>query len=110
VYILQPHTAIFPYPYSYKNRKNDSSLGNLIKASIRQSTNASYITFCLVAIVIIKMSYERTGPGGDLRLYLEGLATADDVSRFVREHPFGQPPITQTDPNWNFYKRVLLDE
>jgi hypothetical protein len=53
VYILQPHAAIFPYPYSYKNRKDDSSLGNLIKASIRQSTNnASYITLCLVANVM----------------------------------------------------------
>ncbi|KAG0541370.1 hypothetical protein BDA96_02G010700 [Sorghum bicolor] len=70
-----PHTAIFPYPYSYKNRKDDSSLA----------------------------------PGGDLRLYLESLATADDVPRFVREHPFGQPPITETDPDWNFYKRVLLE-
>jgi hypothetical protein len=36
------------------------------------------------------VSHERTGPRGDLRLYLEGLATAGDVPCFVREHPFGQ--------------------
>ncbi|KAG2639483.1 uncharacterized protein LOC120660172 [Panicum virgatum] len=54
-----PHTAIFPYSYSYKDVKDDS-----------------------------------LGPGGDLRLYLENLATADDVQRYVEEHPFGQLQIT----------------
>ena len=41
-------------------------------------------------------------------MYLETLATADDVQRYVREHRFGQPPITESDPDWNFYKRILL--
>jgi hypothetical protein len=42
-------------------------------------------------------------------LYLQSLATADDVQRFVREHPFGQPPITESDPDWEFYKQILLE-
>ncbi|XP_025800190.1 uncharacterized protein LOC112879961 [Panicum hallii] len=60
-----PHTAIFPYSYSYKNEKDDS-----------------------------------LRPGGDLRLYLENLATADDVQRYVEKHPFGQLQITERNPNW----------
>uniref|UniRef100_M8BVY2 FCP1 homology domain-containing protein n=1 Tax=Aegilops tauschii TaxID=37682 RepID=M8BVY2_AEGTA len=66
-----PHTAIFPQPYSYHNR-TDNSLG----------------------------------PGGDLRVYLENLAAADDVQRYVQEHPFGQPFITESDPNWDFYAKI----
>ncbi|BAS99740.1 Os07g0109300, partial [Oryza sativa Japonica Group] len=67
-----PHTAIFPHPYSYLNKKDDS-----------------------------------LGPGGDLRVYLENLATADDVQRYVQEHPFGQPSITKSDRHWNFYVKIL---
>uniref|UniRef100_A0A0E0LG67 FCP1 homology domain-containing protein n=1 Tax=Oryza punctata TaxID=4537 RepID=A0A0E0LG67_ORYPU len=67
-----PHTAIFPHPYSYLNKKDDS-----------------------------------LGPGGDLRVYLENLATADDVQRYVQEHPFGQPSITKSDRHWNFYVNLF---
>ncbi|RLN35435.1 uncharacterized protein C2845_PM03G18020 [Panicum miliaceum] len=67
-----PHTAIFPYSYSYKNEKDDS-----------------------------------LGPGGDLRLYLENLAAADDVQRYVEEHPFGQLQITERNPNWKLYAQML---
>ncbi|KAL5198116.1 hypothetical protein ABZP36_001628 [Zizania latifolia] len=67
-----PYTAIFPQPYSYHNKKDDS-----------------------------------LGPGGDLRVYLENLATADDVQCYVREHPFGQPSITKSDQHWNFYVKIL---
>ncbi|TVU02765.1 hypothetical protein EJB05_51723 [Eragrostis curvula] len=47
------------------------------------------------------------GPGGDLRVYLERLAAADDVQVFVRENPFGQPSIMESDPHWNFYAQIV---
>ncbi|KAG1347780.1 hypothetical protein COCNU_06G016090 [Cocos nucifera] len=47
------------------------------------------------------------GPEGDLRVYLEGLAMADDVRHYVREHPFGQDAITDTDPSWSFYIQII---
>uniref|UniRef100_K4A6Z4 FCP1 homology domain-containing protein n=3 Tax=Setaria TaxID=4554 RepID=K4A6Z4_SETIT len=46
------------------------------------------------------------GPGGDLRMYLQNLAAADDVECFVRNNPFGQPFITECDPHWNFYAQI----
>ncbi|XP_047332495.1 uncharacterized protein LOC124936082 [Impatiens glandulifera] len=46
------------------------------------------------------------GPGGDLRLYLERLASADNVQNFVKENPFGQAPITETNPSWEFYLKI----
>jgi hypothetical protein len=39
-------------------------------------------------------------------VYLENIAAADDVQRYVQEHPFGQPSITESDPHWNFYAKI----
>ncbi|XP_059462260.1 uncharacterized protein LOC132191325 [Corylus avellana] len=47
------------------------------------------------------------GPRGDLRLYLEGLSDADDVPSYVKDHPFGQPAITPTHSDWDFYSEII---
>lgn len=49
----------------------------------------------------------QAGQGGDLRVYLEKLAVCDDVRCFVRENPFGQPAISDSDPSWKFYLQVI---
>ncbi|KAH7673379.1 Protein-serine/threonine phosphatase protein [Dioscorea alata] len=67
-----PHTSIFPHPYNFYNR-HDNSLG----------------------------------PGGDLRVYLEGLAMCDDTQQYVREHPFGQAAISEKHPDWKFYRQII---
>ncbi|KAA8547904.1 hypothetical protein F0562_004333 [Nyssa sinensis] len=50
------------------------------------------------------------GPGGDLRVYLEDLATAGNLQKFVEHHPFGQSAINETSPYWGFYRRVLCSQ
>ncbi|WOL07642.1 hypothetical protein Cni_G16387 [Canna indica] len=67
-----PQTAIFPYPYSCDDARDNS-----------------------------------LGPGGDLRVYLEGLAMADDVQLYVKAHPFGQKAINNSDPSWDFYHQII---
>ncbi|GFZ00352.1 nucleic acid/nucleotide binding protein [Actinidia rufa] len=67
-----PHTAIFPYTYTYKDVKDNS-----------------------------------LGPGGDLRVYLEGLASANNVQKYVELNPFGQRPITKANSSWAFYLKVI---
>ncbi|KAG0464733.1 hypothetical protein HPP92_018897 [Vanilla planifolia] len=47
------------------------------------------------------------GPGGDIRVYLEQLVAADDVQRYVKEHPFGQSAITTSDQHWDFYCQII---
>ncbi|KAJ4957074.1 hypothetical protein NE237_013857 [Protea cynaroides] len=47
------------------------------------------------------------GFGGDLRVYLERLSMAEDVQKYVKEHPFGQCAITSKNPSWSFYSKVL---
>ncbi|XP_004299292.1 PREDICTED: uncharacterized protein LOC101310125 [Fragaria vesca subsp. vesca] len=49
------------------------------------------------------------GPGGDIRSYLEGLAMAENVQKYVEQNPYGQQPITESNPSWNFYRRVIED-
>lgn len=58
-------------------------------------------------MVSVDANFPWAGPGGDIRVYLENLATADDVQRYVQEHPFGQPSITKSDRHWNFYVKIL---
>ncbi|KAJ6293929.1 hypothetical protein OIU76_022075 [Salix suchowensis] len=47
------------------------------------------------------------GPDGDLRLYLERLAEAQNVQQYISQHPFGQRTITESDSSWRFYSRIL---
>ncbi|KAL6995061.1 hypothetical protein U1Q18_005195 [Sarracenia purpurea var. burkii] len=47
------------------------------------------------------------GPAGDLRVYLEGLASADNVQKYVQLNRFGQRPITETNLSWPFYLKVI---
>ncbi|KAI3733207.1 hypothetical protein L1987_64427 [Smallanthus sonchifolius] len=47
------------------------------------------------------------GPNGDLRTYLERLATSDNVQKFIEQNPFGQQPITYDNESWNFYQKVI---
>lgn len=35
---------------------------------------------------------------------------ADNVQKYVEQHPFGQRPITQSSLSWGFYRRVIEDE
>ncbi|KAK7266579.1 hypothetical protein RIF29_19228 [Crotalaria pallida] len=46
-------------------------------------------------------------PGGDLREYLDGLAKAESMPSYVKEHPFGQEGISETSQSWNFYLKVF---
>lgn len=47
------------------------------------------------------------GPGGDLRVYLEGLAEAANVQEYVKQNPFGQRPITEKNLSWGYYQKVI---
>ncbi|KAL9269957.1 hypothetical protein AKJ16_DCAP12479 [Drosera capensis] len=77
--------------------------------TIRKNEWDNIIAYCVtdareVKAVVRFVSY---GPGGDLRIYLERLADADDVQAFVEASPFGQSPITQTNESWPFYAKII---
>ncbi|KAI5640613.1 hypothetical protein M9H77_00453 [Catharanthus roseus] len=41
---------------------------------------------------------------GSLEFFLKA---ADDVPCYVKQHPFGQPAITPSHPDWNYYKYII---
>ena len=45
--------------------------------------------------------------GGRLRVYLEGLAMADNVQEYVKQNPFDQRAITKSNATWTYYSRVV---
>ncbi|KAI7754181.1 hypothetical protein M8C21_012599 [Ambrosia artemisiifolia] len=47
------------------------------------------------------------GPNGELRVFLAGLAEAEDVQTYVEEHPFGDPEITPSHPAWDHYCKII---
>ena len=48
-----------------------------------------------------------TGAGGDLRQYLDGLARAESMIKYVEQQPFGQEAISKRSKSWNFYLKVI---
>lgn len=47
------------------------------------------------------------GAGGDVRVYLEMLAEAENIQRFIQHNPFGQSAITNRNEYWDFYLRAM---
>ncbi|KAK7244982.1 hypothetical protein RIF29_39811 [Crotalaria pallida] len=45
-------------------------------------------------------------PKGELCSYLEGLADANDVQSYVKENLFGQPAITSSHTDFDYYSKV----
>jgi len=48
-----------------------------------------------------------TAAGGALQQYLEGLANAENMQKYVKQHPFGQNAINEKSKFWSFYRGVL---
>lgn len=47
------------------------------------------------------------GSKGDLRTFLVGVEKADDVPSYVEKNRIGQPAISATHPNWDYYKTII---
>ncbi|KAI3683849.1 hypothetical protein L1987_84364 [Smallanthus sonchifolius] len=47
------------------------------------------------------------GLNGELRVFLEGLAEAKDVQTYVKDHPIGEPFITPSHADWDYYSKIV---
>ncbi|KAK9058829.1 hypothetical protein SSX86_023672 [Deinandra increscens subsp. villosa] len=47
------------------------------------------------------------GPNGELRVFLEGLAEAKDVQTYVKTHRIGDPAITSSHADWEYYSKII---
>lgn len=85
---------MFPHPYKFGDIGSDSSLGKWLHVVC-----LPFKTGLLIRSLI--------GADGDLRVYLEELSAAKDVQKFVEQNPFGQRPISENSPSWDFYLKVI---
>lgn len=47
------------------------------------------------------------GPKGEMQEFLDGLVDANDVPTYVKGHPFGQPAITDSHSDWDYYVKII---
>ncbi|KAL8259616.1 hypothetical protein R6Q59_027569 [Mikania micrantha] len=93
-----PNTAIFPLNYDPANKKDDflgvyiDLCNNIVLNTNLRSNDAK----CFLL-----------GPKGELRVFLEGLAEAEDVQSYVQDHPIGEPEILPSHPDWDYYCKII---
>ncbi|XP_059306575.1 uncharacterized protein LOC132058022, partial [Lycium ferocissimum] len=46
-------------------------------------------------------------PKGEMQEFREWLVDANDVPAYVKGHPFGQPAITDSHPDWDYYSGIV---
>lgn len=98
--LLQPNTAICPKKYDIDN-EDDDFLGEMCRFIVR------LWIFFLYKCVFFFVEKCWLGPNGELRLFLEGVAEAKDVQSYVKDHPFGEPAITPSHPDWKYYSKII---
>ncbi|CAH1442078.1 unnamed protein product [Lactuca virosa] len=47
------------------------------------------------------------GRDGELRVFLDGVAEAEDVQSYVEDHPFGEPAVSPSHSDWDYYSEIL---
>ncbi|KAL8204954.1 hypothetical protein R6Q57_010577 [Mikania cordata] len=47
------------------------------------------------------------GSNGEFRVFLDGLAEANDVPSYVKDHPIGKPAITPSHADWDYYSKII---
>ncbi|XP_020997377.1 uncharacterized protein LOC107486250 [Arachis duranensis] len=102
--IWEKHDPSLPWEKGYYNESNTLLLDDSpYKALLNPPQNSVFPhTFSFQ-----NRSDNSLGDRGDLRKYLDGLANAENMNKYVEEHPFGQQPITKTSPSWNYYHNVV---
>ncbi|RDX71771.1 hypothetical protein CR513_48829, partial [Mucuna pruriens] len=87
-----PNTSVFPRTFTYQD-ESDNSLD--LRCETKHPLIDQNITIFMAA------------EGGDLRVYLDGLANAEDMRKYIEEHPFGQEGISEASESWNFYRMAI---
>ncbi|KAG5536443.1 hypothetical protein RHGRI_024015 [Rhododendron griersonianum] len=103
-YIWEKHEPDLPWASGEYNESNTLLLDDSPYKALRNPPNTAIFphSYCY------KDKRDNSlGPGGDLRVYLEGLALAHHVQKYVEQNPFGQRPITNKNLSWGFYCKII---
>ncbi|KAF5953967.1 hypothetical protein HYC85_006823 [Camellia sinensis] len=97
------NTAIFPDSYKVENG-NDTVLGKMIdfKSWFSKMLVSRHYSDNQNNLLMLSL-----GPKGELLEFLGGLSDVDDVQSYVKENHVGQPAITETHAEWNYYSKIV---
>ncbi|XVF16767.1 hypothetical protein REPUB_Repub10bG0060600 [Reevesia pubescens] len=94
--------------WSSRNRKNVERFIDFLMGDMKRK-----LLFCWPHTAIFPHSFKfgmndnSLGAGGDLRVYLERLASAENLQNFLEQNQFGQIAITEGSNDWDFYSQFI---
>ncbi|KAK9116023.1 hypothetical protein Sjap_014970 [Stephania japonica] len=97
------HDPNLPWELGEYNQSNTLLLDDSPYKALRNPPNTAVFP---APFTCLSQNDNSLGPEGDLRVYLERLAIAEDVQKYVEQHPFGQRPISSKNPSWGFYLKI----
>ncbi|KAK9118367.1 hypothetical protein Scep_016460 [Stephania cephalantha] len=97
------HDPDLPWELGEYNQSNTLLLDDSPYKALRNPPNTAVFP---APFSFLSQNDNSLGPEGDLRVYLERLAIAEDVQKYVEQHPFGQRPISSKNPSWGFYVKI----
>ncbi|KAK7374630.1 hypothetical protein VNO80_08067 [Phaseolus coccineus] len=102
--IWEKYDSNLPWEKGYYNESNTLLLDD---SPYKALLNPPYTSVFPHTFKFQNQSDNSLAAGGDLQQYLEGLANAENMQKYVEQHPFGQKAINEKSQFWNFYRRVL---
>ncbi|XP_004514837.1 uncharacterized protein [Cicer arietinum] len=102
--IWEKHDPNLPWKKGYYNESNTLLLDD---SPYKGLLNPPYNSIFPHSFTYKNQDDKSLAVGGDLREYLEGLANAEDMLKYVEQHPFGQERLTEESKSWNFYSKVI---
>ncbi|KAF8399609.1 hypothetical protein HHK36_015478 [Tetracentron sinense] len=102
--LWEKHEPNLPWEKGYYNESNTLLLDDSPYKALRNPPHTAVFPY---SYRFWDTNDNSLGPGGDLRVYLEGLVMAEDIQKYVEQHPFGQRAITKANTSWVFYLKVI---
>ncbi|KAK7394395.1 hypothetical protein VNO78_14922 [Psophocarpus tetragonolobus] len=102
--IWEKHDSNLPWEKGYFNESNTLLLDD---SPYKALLNPPYNSVFPHTFKFLNRSDNSLAAGGDLRQYLDGLANAENMPKYVEQHPFGQEAINERSQCWNFYLNVI---
>ncbi|KHN14025.1 hypothetical protein glysoja_038081 [Glycine soja] len=102
--IWEKHDSNLPWEKGYFNQSNTLLLDD---SPYKALLNPPYNSVFPHTFNFQNKSDNSLAAGGDLRQYLDGLANAENMVKYVEQHPFGQEAINERSQSWNFYLNVI---
>ncbi|RDX65422.1 hypothetical protein CR513_55921, partial [Mucuna pruriens] len=102
--IWEKHDSNLPWEKGYYNESNTLLLDD---SPYKALLNPPYTSVFPHTFKFQNQSDNSLAAGGDLRQYLDGLANAENMQKYVEQHPFGQEGINERSECWNFYLETI---